>query len=397
MRIAIGGNYKIACEAITYLLEIGILKENILICINKKDQGINTWQPSLKYKAEKLGFKIVKLEELYPIKNLVFFSLEFDQIIKTQKFNSQRLFNIHFSLLPKYKGMYTSCLPLLNGEDYAGVTLHKMDDGIDTGEIISQISFPIPLELNAYGLYSEFMNHAVKIFKNNIEDIISDNFKSTPQEVLNSSYFSKNSIDFSNIEINFRQTAYQVHNQVRAFTFRPFQLVKIENFPVSHSMISINRSESKPGTFVETSPYMRIYSTIDYDVIIYFDQLEEILKASQENNLNFIQRKFQDGYSLTEKNSRGWDALIVAAYHNSIDVLKFLLEKGVDPNSFNNNGTSVLMYAMTQAVSSNDFRSMEVLINEGADVNHFDYSGKSLIEYAEEYGNISVLQFLNRL
>ena len=39
--------------------------------------------------------------------------------------------------------MYTSCLPILFNEKESGVTLHKIDRGIDTGDIIDQITFPI--------------------------------------------------------------------------------------------------------------------------------------------------------------------------------------------------------------------------------------------------------------
>ncbi len=52
--------------------------------------------------------------------------------------------------------MYTSCLPILHGKDITGVTLHEMDTGIDTGNIIAQESFlidsdrKIPLIKRAY-------------------------------------------------------------------------------------------------------------------------------------------------------------------------------------------------------------------------------------------------------
>ena len=39
--------------------------------------------------------------------------------------------------------MFTSALPLINGEKETGVTLHKIDAGIDTGDIIDQIKFQI--------------------------------------------------------------------------------------------------------------------------------------------------------------------------------------------------------------------------------------------------------------
>ncbi len=396
MKIVIGGNCKIACDALSYLYQKGINKEDILVCINKRDSGMDGWQPSLKKLASRLGIKEVLLQELYEIEDLVFISLEFDQIIKTSKFLSQELFNIHFSLLPQYKGMYTSCIPLLKGDMESGVTLHRMDDGIDTGEIIDQQAFPLPLNLNGFGLYNTYLKYAFVIFKSNIDSILLKKVISTPQNHFFSTYYSKKSIDFSSIKIDFYQTGYQVHNQIRAFAFRPFQLPVLEGLSISHSVVSSNRSVGKPGFYLQETEFKRTYSTIDYDVEVYFDQLEQILQAAKENRLSFIRERFEEGYLFNEKNKSGWDALIVAAYNNSFEVLKFLLDNGMDPNSTNNNGTSVLMYAMTATVENNDFKSMDYLIAAGAEINHMDNAGISLVEYSKKHRNATVVDYLNQ-
>lgn len=82
--------------------------------------------------------QIISLEEAYSIENLLLLSVEFDRIVQISKFLSDKIFNIHFSLLSKYKGMYSSVLPILHGERKTGVTLHRIRHGIDTGEIIAQ-------------------------------------------------------------------------------------------------------------------------------------------------------------------------------------------------------------------------------------------------------------------
>ncbi len=60
------------------------------------DQGLDGWQPSLIKKAQALGVKRISLEEAYAIESLVFISLQFAQIIKTDKFKSSQLFNMQF-------------------------------------------------------------------------------------------------------------------------------------------------------------------------------------------------------------------------------------------------------------------------------------------------------------
>ena len=84
----------------------------------------------LKKICKKKGFKITSLKNLYKIENLIFFSIEFEKIINVDKFKSNELFNLHFSLLPKYRGCHTNFYQIYKGERYSGVTLHKINNGI---------------------------------------------------------------------------------------------------------------------------------------------------------------------------------------------------------------------------------------------------------------------------
>ena len=136
MIICIAGKNDIAVEILLYLLDRTIKKENIYVIPNKTDDGKNNWQRSLLKNANELNINIASLEQVYNIENLLFLSLEFDKIINPLNFRTKQLFNIHFSLLPKYKGMFTSILPILNNDKITGVTFHRIDKGIDTGDII---------------------------------------------------------------------------------------------------------------------------------------------------------------------------------------------------------------------------------------------------------------------
>lgn len=51
--------------------------------------------------------------------------------------------NLHKSYLPDNRGMAPSFYALLNGEEWSGATLHIMDNGFDTGDIIEQVRVPI--------------------------------------------------------------------------------------------------------------------------------------------------------------------------------------------------------------------------------------------------------------
>lgn len=54
-----------------------------------------------------------------------------------------RHFNLHTGLLPEYGGCNVLSHTILNGEKEQGLTFHRIDEGFDSGEIISKISYPV--------------------------------------------------------------------------------------------------------------------------------------------------------------------------------------------------------------------------------------------------------------
>ena len=63
--------------------------------------------------------------------------------------------NLHASLLPKYRGASPIQYALLNGENNTGLTTFYLNDGIDKGNIISQIKLPINDRITFNQLYQE--------------------------------------------------------------------------------------------------------------------------------------------------------------------------------------------------------------------------------------------------
>jgi len=267
MKICIAGKNSIAVNSLNFLLNVlKIERKNLLACINKNDNGIDTWQPSFLNYCKNENIKIVELEYLYNLKDLIFISLEYDRILKVNKFSNKKLFNIHFSLLPKYKGMYTSILPILYGEKESGVTLHKIDDGIDTGDIIDQLKFKIDLKDTARDVYFKYLKYGYKLFIKNIKNILEDKYIVKPQSPINSTYFSKSSIDFQNIIINLIQTSYQIHNQIRAYIFEEYQLPKINNIYIKRSILLDEKINS--NYYEDYEKYIIISGIDGYKIIL---------------------------------------------------------------------------------------------------------------------------------
>ena len=181
--VCIAGKNNIAVYGAEYLLKQ--YPDIKLMClVNGNDAGYDTWQSSLKKFCTDNDVPIISLEECYEINDLIFISLEYDRIIRPHRFKTHQLYNIHFSKLPSYKGMYTSALPLLFGDKESGVTLHKIDSGIDTGEIIDQMTFSLEQVMSSRILYDLYIKHAQALFEKNISSVLSNNVTSYSQPCL---------------------------------------------------------------------------------------------------------------------------------------------------------------------------------------------------------------------
>ena len=237
MFICVAGKNECAVNAVKFLLYKKIEKSKILVLPNFSDKERNDWQPSLKKFAKKNNIKIVKLRKLYPIKDLFFFSLEYDKIINIKKFQSKNLFNLHFSLLPKYRGCHTNFLQIYNSEKISGVTLHKIDAGVDTGDIIDQVKFKIKINDTAYDNYKKLIKLSIILFKKNLNKVINKKYSLRKQILSNGSYYSRDSVNYKKkIKINMKDFSVRTHNKIRSLIFPAYQYPLVNGIRVVKSV-----------------------------------------------------------------------------------------------------------------------------------------------------------------
>lgn len=268
--VCIAGKNNVACDSLTFLAKNNLISIDNIITLPNFPEEETSWMKSLRITAHSLGVRVVEnVDAIREIDDLVFISLEYNRIVHPSKFSSKELFNIHFSKLPVYKGMYTSVWPILNGENNTGVTLHKIDHGIDTGDIIDQIEFPIHTTDTCRDLYFKYNEYGTELFKANICSILEKSYRAEPQPSHVSSYYSKKSISYENLEIDLNKTAFEVHNQIRAFIFPEYQLPEVHGYKIIKSKITNKRSILKAGEIVSEAEELIEISTIDYDVRLY--------------------------------------------------------------------------------------------------------------------------------
>lgn len=102
------------------------------------EMGFTVYQPERIKRPEAVA-------ELRTIEADVFVVAAFGQILSEEILNMPKYgcVNVHGSLLPKYRGAAPIQRAIANGEKETGVTIMQMDKGVDSGDIISMVSFPI--------------------------------------------------------------------------------------------------------------------------------------------------------------------------------------------------------------------------------------------------------------
>jgi len=85
--------------------------------------------------------------------------------------------NVHTSLLPKYRGAAPIQRAIANGDTETGVTIMKMDTGLDTGDIVAQRSAPIQPEDDSATLHDRLAQLGATLLAQTIPDYVAGKFR----------------------------------------------------------------------------------------------------------------------------------------------------------------------------------------------------------------------------
>jgi methionyl-tRNA formyltransferase len=123
-------------------------------------------------------------------------------------------YNLHGSLLPKYRGRVPVNWAVLHGETETGATLHEMTVKPDAGAIIAQTSVPILPDDTAFEVFGKLTVAAEQTLWRALPTIIAGNASKIVNDLSKGSYFGGRKPDDGRIDWN--QTAQQVYNLHRA-------------------------------------------------------------------------------------------------------------------------------------------------------------------------------------
>lgn len=179
-----------------------------------REYGIPVFQPKSVNKGE--GFEALK--ELKPD---IIITVAYGKLLKQQVFELPPLgcYNVHASLLPKYRGAAPIQRALENGEKETGITIFKIDEGMDSGPIALQERIEISSDDNFGTLKKKLCNLGKKLLIEFLKKISAGEIKLTPQDHSQATYAPKITkedtilIEFDNGE--------RVFNKIRAYDPEP--------------------------------------------------------------------------------------------------------------------------------------------------------------------------------
>lgn len=126
------------------------------------------------------------------------------------------IINIHPSILPSYRGPAPTMWALIKGEKNSGVTMHYINDGIDSGDIIAQNIFKIPNNITGFSLNSLSMRMGALLFKKQLPLILNRTNKRLKQNNKNATYFGK--FNPSTAKIQWYDSKFLIGRRVQALT-----------------------------------------------------------------------------------------------------------------------------------------------------------------------------------
>lgn len=123
-------------------------------------------------------------------------------------------FNMHGSLLPKYRGRVPVNWAIINGETETGATLHVMNEKPDNGAIIDQQAIPILLDDTAKEVFDKVTVAAEMALHRCLPSLLDGTAILKQQDLSQGAYFGGRKAEDG--RINWQQSALQIHNLVRA-------------------------------------------------------------------------------------------------------------------------------------------------------------------------------------
>ncbi|WP_313715249.1 bifunctional UDP-4-amino-4-deoxy-L-arabinose formyltransferase/UDP-glucuronic acid oxidase ArnA [Atlantibacter hermannii] len=264
MKTVVFAYHDMGCTGIRELLDAGF--EIAAIYTHPDNPQDNIFFDSVARLAAEAGIPVYApddvnhhlwVERIKGIKPDVIFSFYYRNLLSTEILGiaPYGAFNLHGSLLPKYRGCAPLNWVLAQGETETGVTLHQMVKKADAGAIVGQIRVAIDPEDMALSLHNKLCNVAQLLLKQHLPKIREGKWNARKQNESMATTMRRRTPEDGRLV--WTQSAKKLHNLVRAVSAPwpgAFGFVGNNKFIVWKSQLRTDFPTAKSGTVLSTNP-----------------------------------------------------------------------------------------------------------------------------------------------
>jgi methionyl-tRNA formyltransferase len=245
LRIVFMGTAELSCASLEKLC--GDKNFQVIAVVTQPDKPkgreLKLTPSPVKALAEKLKLPVLQplkardeqfVSELLELKPDLMVVVAYGQILPQTILDLPRFgcLNVHTSLLPKYRGAAPIQWAIADGEPETGVTIMKMDAGLDTGPVLATRRTPILPADDSQILHDRLAQLGAELLIETIPDYVAGKIQPQPQPATGSTYAAK--IKKEDGQIDWNQPAVNIWNRLRAFTPWPGAFTFLPAEPKPH-------------------------------------------------------------------------------------------------------------------------------------------------------------------
>jgi len=310
MKIIFMGTPEFACPTLQILANMDSFE--VLAVVTQEDKKVGRHQvlmsPPVKILAQKLGIPVLQPQSLKEnhefiglLRNLepdFLVVVAYGHILRPEILEIPKIaaINIHTSLLPKYRGASPVEQALLQGDQETGITIMKMDVGMDTGDVYVIQKIPITANETTETLKIKLSQLGATLLPSTLQAIYNQELTPLPQNHSLATYCKK--ISKEDGKINFEQhSAEQILNMMRAFTPWPGCFFEVNEKKIKVLQAEIKSATSlKPSQCIITTEKKLLIGTTQENLQINEVQLEGKKALKIEEFLNGNKILFENGF-----------------------------------------------------------------------------------------------------
>jgi len=291
MRIVFIGTVEFSLKALEKLLE---LNANIVGVCTKERSNFNADFVDLTplCKENNIPYKFVEdinskenVEWIKSLKPDIIFCFGWSSLLKKELLNlpPMGVVGYHPAKLPKNRGRHPLIWALVLGLEKSASTFFFMDEGADSGDILSQVEFEIDYKDDARSLYDKVINIALKQIKDFLPKLENNTYKRIKQDHSKANYWRKRTKKDG--EIDFRMSSRGIYNLVRALT-KPYVgahlIYKEKEIKVwKVEEVECNLKNIEPGKVLEVKENIILVKCYDNAIRILEHEFDELPKEGE--------------------------------------------------------------------------------------------------------------------